>query len=109
MRNYVHSNERLTITAPYTCLPGSMVGVGAIVGVALDGAASAAPVTIVTAGVFELTHAVTNTAAAVGDVAYYDTTNRVISATTTFPRAGVYVAPKVTTSTAVTVRLNGTF
>jgi predicted RecA/RadA family phage recombinase len=99
----------MTLTAPYTAVSGSLVHVGNIVGVAVGDAASAAPVAVELVGVFGLTHAVTNTAAAIGDFAYYDTTNRAISATTTFAKVGVYVAAKVTTSTAVTVRLNGTF
>lgn len=109
MKNQVQSGDALTLTAPYTVVAGSMANVGNIIGVVLADAASAAPMVVETRGVFNLTHAVTNTAASVGDIAYYDTTNRAISATTTFPRAGVYVAAKVTTSTAVTVRLNGSF
>lgn len=109
MRNYVQPGNGLTLTAPYTVVAGSLVFVGNIGGVAAGDAASAAPVVVETVGVFDLTHAVTNTAAAVGDIAYFDTTGRAISATTTFPRAGVYVSAKVTTSTAVRVRLNGSF
>jgi predicted RecA/RadA family phage recombinase len=109
MKNFVQPGDRLTLTAPYTVTSGSLVFVGAIGGVALHDAASAASVTVQTDGVHDLVHAVTNTAAAIGDVAYFDTTNRAISATTTFARAGVYVSAKVTTSTAVRVRLNGSF
>lgn len=109
MDNYVQAGDAVTLTAPYTVTAGQMVGVGQIFGVAAGDAASAAAVVVETRGVYTLTHAVTNTAAAVGDFAYFDTTNRAISATTTYAKAGVYVAAKVTTSTAVTVRLNGSF
>jgi predicted RecA/RadA family phage recombinase len=109
MKNFVQPGDALTLTAPYTVIAGSLVFVGSIGGVAQNDAATATPVVVQTSGVFNLTHAVTNTAASIGDVAYFDTTNRAISATTTFPRAGVYTEAKVTTSTAVQVRLNGTF
>lgn len=109
MKNYVQAGDILTLTAPYTAVSGSLVHVGEIVGVAAGDAASGAPVVIDTRGVFNLTHAVTNTAAAIGAVAYYDTTNRAISNTTTYQRVGTHVAAKVTTSTAVTVRLSGAF
>lgn len=107
--NFVQPGDTLTLTAPYTVVSGSLVAVGNAFGVALAGAASAAAVPVGTRGVYTLTHAVTNTAAAIGDFAYFDATNRAISATTTYAKAGVYVAAKVTTSTAVTVRLNGSF
>lgn len=109
MKNFVQPGNVVTVTAPYTVTSGSLVFVGSLAGVAVADAASAAPVEIATDGVFTLTHAVTNTAAAVGDIAYFDTTARAISSTATFARAGVFMAAKVTTSTAVTVRLNGTF
>lgn len=108
-KNFVQAGDVLTLTAPYTCVSGSLVGLNQIVGVALTDAASGAPVVVQTQGVFNLTHAVTNTAASAGAVVFYDTTNRAVSATTTFPRLGVYMADKVTTSTAVVVRLNGNF
>lgn len=109
MRNYVQAGDTLTLTAPYTCVAGSLVGLNQIVGVALTDAASGAPIVVQTTGVFNLQHAVTNTAANQGAVVFYDTTNRVASATTTFPRLGVYTEAKVTTTTAVVVRLNGSF
>lgn len=109
MKNYVQPGNALTLTAPYTVVSGSIVVVGNAFGVAVGDAASGASVVVETMGVYDLVHDVTNTAAAVGDIAYLHTTNRQISATTTFPRVGVYVAAKVTTSTAVRVRLNGSF
>lgn len=107
--NYVQAGDKITLTAPYTADSGSLVAVGEIVGVAEADAASAAAVVVNTRGVYTLTHAVTNTAAAIGAVAYYDATNRAISSTTTYQRVGTHVAAKVTTSTAVTVRLSGAF
>jgi predicted RecA/RadA family phage recombinase len=101
--------DPITITAPAAVTSNQLVEVGNLVGVVLASAASAASVAIATRGVWNLTHAVTNTAAAIGDFAYYDTTNNVVSSTTTYPKLGVHVAAKVTTSTAVTVRLNGSF
>jgi predicted RecA/RadA family phage recombinase len=106
--NYVQAGDRLTLTAPSTVTSGQLVAVGTnIVGVALSDAASAASVVIATEGVWNLTHAVTNTAAVVGAKAYYDTTNNAISNTTTYAQVGNFVVAKVTTTTAVTVRLNG--
>jgi len=109
MKNFVQAGDVLTLTAPYTVASGGLCHVGEIVGVAAASAASAATVVINTRGVFNLTHAVTNTAAAIGAVAYYDTTAKAISNTTTYQRVGTFVAAKVTTSTAVTVRLSGAF
>jgi predicted RecA/RadA family phage recombinase len=107
--NFVQDGDVITITAPAAVTANQLVEIGSLVGVCLSSAASAEPVAIATRGVWNLTHAITNTAAAIGDVAYYDTTNNVVSSTTTFPRLGVHLAAKVTTSTAVTVRLNGSF
>ncbi len=109
MDNFISEGDALTVTAPFTASAGTLVHVGNIVGVAASDAASADHVVLETKGIFTLTHAVTNTAAAIGDFAYYDTTNKAISSTTTYPKVGVHMAAKVTTSTAVTVRLNGVF
>jgi predicted RecA/RadA family phage recombinase len=101
--------DPMTITAPAAVTAGQLVDVGGIVGVALASAASAASVAIATRGTWNLTHGITNTAFAIGDIAYYDTTNNVVASTTTWPRLGVYTAAKVTTSTVVQIRLNGSF
>lgn len=107
--NFVQDGDVITITAPAAVTANQLVEVGQLVGVCLGSAASAESVAIATRGVFTLTHAVTNTAASIGDFAYYDTTNNAVSSTTTYPKLGVHLAAKVTTSTAVTVRLNGSF
>lgn len=101
--------DPLTITAPGAVTSGDLVDVSNIVGVALATAASAASVAIATRGVWNLVHAITNTAAAVGAKAYFDTTNNAISNTTTYQQVGVFTSAKVTTTTACQVRLNGSF
>jgi predicted RecA/RadA family phage recombinase len=106
---YVQEGRLLTITAPYTCASGSLVHVNSLVGVAQGAAASADPVVVDLGGVHRLTHAVTNTALPVGTLAYYDTTNRVVSATNTFQKIGVFAEAKVTTTTDCVIRLNGAF
>ncbi len=110
--NYVRPGATLAVTAPATVSAGGLVVVGTnLVGVALNGAASAATVEIATEGVWNLTAAVTNTATVVGQKAYYDATNNAISVTSSagYVAIGVFTAAKVTSTTDVQVRFNGAF
>lgn len=110
--NYVSPGGRISVTAPSTVTSGNLVAVGTnLIGVALTDAASGSSVVIATDGVWNLTAAVTNTAAVQGQKAYYDSTNNAISVTTTtgYVAVGVFTQAKVTTTTAVQVRLNGSF
>lgn len=109
MENFVQPGDRITVAAPYPVTSNDIVTVSNLFGVALSDAASAASVVLQTSGVMRVSHGVTTAAAAVGAFAYLDTTNKVISATTTFPKVGVFVEAKATTTTACVVRFNGTF
>ena len=107
--NFIADGERVTVTAPYAVTANDIVTVGSLFGVALTDAASAASVVLQTSGVMAVTHVTTTAAASAGALAYLDTTAKAISATTTYPKVGVFTEAKATTTTACVVRFNGTF
>ncbi len=69
MKNYVQDGKAIEVTAPGTVTAGSVVLIGSLYGVAVDAAASAAPVVIVTEGVFSLP---ANASVAAGDSVEWD-------------------------------------
>ncbi len=80
MKNYVKKGEHLSLTAPYALSAGDGALVGSIFAVAITGAANAAAFEGKTCGVFDLTALSTDTAAQGAD-AYWDDTNKRITAT----------------------------
>ncbi|GGG51669.1 hypothetical protein GCM10010964_43570 [Caldovatus sediminis] len=107
-KNYVHDGVRVTVAAPYALTSGGGCKVGALFGVAQTDAESGAPVALVTQGVFDLVaeDAGSGQDLAVGDVVYWDDTNRRATKTATDNmRIGVAVAAKASTATTVRVRL----
>lgn len=107
MRNYLHTGDIVTVPAPYALAGGDGCQVVALFGVATGAAASGAAAEIKTSGVFVLT-AATAATAAIGAKAYWDDTNKHVTATaSTHALIGVFVAAKVATETVATVRLGG--
>lgn len=107
MRNYLHTGDIVTVPAPYALAGGDGCQVVALFGVATGAAASGAAAEIKTSGVFALA-AATAATAAIGAKAYWDDTNKHVTATaSTHALIGVFVATKVATETVATVRLGG--
>lgn len=107
MKTYLKSGDRLTLT------PAAAVasGVGYLFGTSLFGVA-VADVAINTPGEFQITGEVTlpktsALAISVGDVLYWDATNKVVNKTTASQRAiGVATSAAVNPSSTVNVLLN---
>lgn len=108
MINYLQSEGRIDVPAPYAVASGGGMKIGALFGVAQTAAATGQSVTMVREGVY-LLPGVAAEAAAAGDRAYWDDTARVItkaSGTATM-LVGAFVAPKAAGGTACTVLLDG--
>ena len=109
MKNYINEGKTLSLAAPYAVTSGSGLEVGSIFGVASNDAASGADVEAVTEGVFSLAK---NSAEAwtVGELLYWDNTNKVVTATSTGNKLiGVATAAAANPSSTGYVRLNGAF
>jgi len=109
MKNYITDGKTLSLLAPYAVTSGSGLLVGSIFGVASNDAANGADVEAVTAGVFTLAK---NSAEAwtVGELIYWDDTNKVVTATSTSHKLiGVATAIAANPSSTGNVRLNGAF
>jgi len=104
--NYVAEGERLTLVAPYavTVGGGALFGTN-LFGVAIDTVASAGTGVFATEGVWDITKT-TTAALAVGDKAYWDNTNKRLTATSTsnLP-VGVVVETAATTAATARVKL----
>jgi len=107
--NYVQPGNTITVTAPYDVSSGEGLLVGSIFGVAQGDADSGADVEAHLVGV----HTLAKTSAlaiAVGDLIYWDNTNKVVNKTSTAQKlVGVAVSAAANPSDAVDVRLNGAF
>ncbi len=57
MKNYVQPGGLITVNAPAAVVSGQMLRVGVLAGVALQDAASGAPVQIATEGIYDVTKA----------------------------------------------------
>jgi predicted RecA/RadA family phage recombinase len=109
MKNYVQKGENLTIPAPYNVTSGGGVKSGLIFGVASGDALSGADVDVVTVGVFDLPKVSTDVFA-VGSVAYWNDTSKLITSTASGAvKVGVTTEAVGSPSGSVNVRLNGTF
>ncbi|MHB0706019.1 DUF2190 family protein [Roseomonas mucosa] len=110
MRNYVQPGNTLTLPAPAGgVLSGDLVAIGSIVGVANGDAAAGEPMDVDVVGVFVLSKAAA-LAIAVGDIVYWDATNRLVTKTASGnTKLGVAVEASPNPSATATVRLNGSF
>jgi len=107
MKNQVQDGDVITVTAPYAVTPGQGVQVGAaLFGIASATAASGAPLELQLEGVYDVTALSTDTAA-VGDLLYWDNTNRRLTTTSTSNlKVGVAVAAKAAGATTARILLN---
>lgn len=106
MRNYVHQGRTLTIPAPAAVSSGGVVVAGAIAGVANGAAAIGQLVDVEVEGVFVLPK-VAALAIAIGDVVYWDATNKLVTKTAASGNTKLGVATTVAPnpSAVVSVRL----
>lgn len=104
--NYVAEGDRLTLVAPYAVTVGGGALFGSnLFGVAIDTVASAGTGVFATEGVWDITKT-TTAAFAVGDKAYWDNTNKRLTATSTSNvPVGVVVETAATTGTTARVKL----
>lgn len=108
MKNFVNKGDTVTLTAPYARSSGQGALVGSLFGVAVGDVANGAEGEFVTRGVFDLTAAAATTAS-VGAKAYWDATNKEVTATASGNTLiGCFMAAKVADTTTARVRLNGT-
>jgi predicted RecA/RadA family phage recombinase len=107
MKNFVQPGEIITVPAPTGgANSGDGVLVGSLFGVATYSAPSAAPLEIVTEGVFDLPKAAT-IAFAVGDRVYWDATaNNATSTTTGNKWVGIATEAALGSAGTARVRLN---
>jgi len=109
MKNYIRRGETITLTAPYAVSSGSGALVGAIFGVAVGDVASGAQGEFCVTGVYSLTKE-TGTAWSVGDLIYWDNTNKRCTKTATSNKLiGVAVEAAAAGDAVGRVRLNGAF
>lgn len=107
MLNFVSDGDWVTVPAPAAVTSGEGVVVGtALFGVAVSDADSGADVALGVLGIFTLPKT-SALAIAVGDVCYWNDTNKVITKTNTDLRVGVAVTAAANPSPTVNVRLTG--
>lgn len=108
MKNYIQEGDRIALAAPYAVSSGGGALIGAVFGVAVTDLANAEVGTFVLDGVFTLPKA--TGAATLGAKAYWDNTNKNITATVgSNTLVGVFVAAYASGDTTANVRLNGAF
>lgn len=81
MLNYLNKGETLPVTAPADLASGDFVLVGALCGFAVKAYTNGATAQILTAGQFTGVPKATGAAWAVGDLLYWDATNKVFTKT----------------------------
>jgi predicted RecA/RadA family phage recombinase len=109
MKNYIQEGDRIALAAPYAVSSGGGALIGAVFGVAVTDLANADVGTFVLEGVFTLPKA-TGAAATLGAKAYWDNTNKKVTATSTSNTLiGVFVAAYASGDTLANVRLNASF
>lgn len=109
MTNYIQKGHLITLTAPYAVNSGGAALVGSIFGVATVNVASGAQADFSVDGVFTLPKT-SALAISVGDLLYWDDTNKVVNKTSTSQKLiGVAVGAAANPSPTVDVRLNGAF
>jgi predicted RecA/RadA family phage recombinase len=108
VKNYIQEGDRIALAAPYAVSSGGGALIGAVFGVAVTDLANAEVGTFVLDGVFTLPKA--TGAATLGAKAYWDNTNKNITATVgSNTLVGVFVAAYASGDTTANVRLNGAF
>jgi predicted RecA/RadA family phage recombinase len=109
MKNYIQPGETITLTAPYAVSSGGGALVGSIFGVAVGDVANGAQGEFRTTGVYSLAKE-TGAAWAVGDLIYWDNTEKRCTKTATSNKLiGVAVAAAASGDGVGRVRLNGAF
>lgn len=109
MINHYQNGCVLTLTAPYTVVSGGGALVGSIFGVATTDVTSAATGEFQVEGVF-LLNKTSALAISVGDLLYWDDTNKVVNKTSSSQKLlGVATSAAANPSSTVYVRLNGAF
>lgn len=108
MKNFVQPGSVITVAAPADVTSGTGVLVGSLFGIAAISALSGADVEIKVDGVYELPKT-SALAISVGDLLYWDDTNKVVNKTNTNKLVGVAVSAAANPSATVKVRLNGAF
>ena len=108
MKNSVQYGDTLALAAPYAVASGGGALIGAIFGVAVTALANAEVGSFQLEGVYTLPKA--TGAATLGAKAYWDNTNKNVTATSTSNTLiGVFVAAYASGDTSANVRLNGAF
>lgn len=108
MKNSVQDGERLALAAPYAVSSGGGALIGSIFGVAVTDLANAEVGVFQLEGVYTMPKA--TGAATLGAKAYWDNTNKNVTATSTSNTLiGVFVAAYASGDTSANVRLNGSF
>ena len=108
MKNYIQEGDRIALAAPYAVSSGGGALIGAVFGVAVTDLANAEVGTFALEGVYTLPKA--TGAATLGAKAYWDNTNKNVTATSTSNTlVGVFVAAYASGDTTANVRLNGSF
>jgi predicted RecA/RadA family phage recombinase len=109
MKNAIQEGDTLPFAAPYAVASGGGALIGAVFGVAINALANAEVGNFELEGVFTLPKA-TGAAATLGARAYWDNTNKNVTATVgSNTLIGVFVAAYASGDTAAAVRLNGSF
>jgi hypothetical protein len=108
VKNSIQPGEVLALPAPYAVASGGGALIGAIFGVAVTALANAEVGSFQLCGVYTLPKA--TGAATLGAKAYWDNTNKNVTATSTSNTLiGVFVAAYASGDTSANVRLNGAF
>ena len=108
MKNSIQDGEILALAAPYAVASGGGALIGSIFGVAVTALANTEVGSFQLCGVYTLPKA--TGAATVGAKAYWDNTNKNVTATSTSNTLiGVFVAAYASGDTTANVRLNGSF
>ncbi len=109
MKNYISEGDTLSLAAPYNVSSGGGFLVGSIFAVAANDALSGANVQGKTRGLITLTKHSAE-AWTVGELLYWDDTNKYVTATSTSNKLiGVAAAAAANPSSTGNVRLNGAF
>lgn len=107
MKNQVQDGDVITVPAPYTVTSGQGAQVGAaLFGIASGDALIGTPLDLQVEGVYDVTALSTDTAA-IGDLLYWDNTNKRLTTTATSNlKVGVAVAAKAAGATTARILLN---
>jgi predicted RecA/RadA family phage recombinase len=108
MKNSIQEGEVLALAAPYAVASGGGALIGAIFGVAVNALANAEVGSFQLEGVYTLPKA--SGAATLGAKAYWDNTNKNVTATSSGNTLiGVFVSAYASGDTLANVRLNASF